>query len=66
VSNLTELDRGVYRIDRPDGPGRVARQFPLSRPAGGVVGLEAAARGVTEAHQQAEAIAARAQAAWSG
>jgi Ser/Thr protein kinase RdoA (MazF antagonist)/predicted enzyme related to lactoylglutathione lyase len=38
VSNVTELDQGVYRIDRTDGPSWVARQFPLTRPAGAAAG----------------------------
>jgi Ser/Thr protein kinase RdoA (MazF antagonist) len=38
ASNITELDQGVFRIDRPDGPSWVARLFPLGRPAGAAAG----------------------------
>jgi Ser/Thr protein kinase RdoA (MazF antagonist)/predicted enzyme related to lactoylglutathione lyase len=38
VSQLSELDVGVYRVDRHDGPPWVARQFPPSRPAGAAAG----------------------------
>jgi Ser/Thr protein kinase RdoA (MazF antagonist) len=31
VSGLTELDLGVYRVDRADGPDWVARVFPAAR-----------------------------------
>jgi Ser/Thr protein kinase RdoA (MazF antagonist) len=31
VSGLTELDLGVYRVDRADGPAWVARVFPATR-----------------------------------
>ena len=40
VTRLTELDLGVYRVDRRDGPSWVARLFPPDRPA-----AEAAADG---------------------
>src|SRR5262245_27735263 len=32
VANVTQLDAGVYRIDRHDGPGWIARLFPSVRP----------------------------------
>jgi Ser/Thr protein kinase RdoA (MazF antagonist) len=32
VSGLSELDRGVFRVDRGDGPSWVARLFPAARP----------------------------------
>lgn len=32
VAGLTELDLGVYRVDRDDGPAWVARVFPRVRP----------------------------------
>jgi Ser/Thr protein kinase RdoA (MazF antagonist) len=32
VAQIAQLDLGVYRVDRADGPGWVARVFPLSRP----------------------------------
>lgn len=32
VARLTELDLGVYRVARRDGPAWVARLFPPSRP----------------------------------
>jgi Ser/Thr protein kinase RdoA (MazF antagonist) len=38
VAGLTELDQGVYRVDRADGPAWVARQFPRSRPPGAAAG----------------------------
>ncbi|HEY6312604.1 MAG TPA: hypothetical protein VIY52_17630 [Streptosporangiaceae bacterium] len=31
VSGLAELDLGVYRVDRADGPAWVARVFPAAR-----------------------------------
>ena len=33
VTTLTELDVGVFAVDRADGPGWVARLFPAQRPA---------------------------------
>jgi Ser/Thr protein kinase RdoA (MazF antagonist) len=32
ISGLARLDRGVYRVDRRDGPSWVARVFPAERP----------------------------------
>lgn len=32
VTNLAQLDAGVYRVDRRDGPAWVARMFPAVRP----------------------------------
>src|ERR1035438_8738988 len=32
VAQLTELDLGVFRVDRRDGPSWVARVFPAARP----------------------------------
>jgi hypothetical protein len=32
VSRLAELDLGVYRVERADGPARVARVFAAMRP----------------------------------
>jgi Ser/Thr protein kinase RdoA (MazF antagonist) len=32
VAQIAQLDLGVYHVDRADGPGWVARMFPLSRP----------------------------------
>jgi aminoglycoside phosphotransferase len=32
VAGLTELDVGVFRVDRDDGPAWVARVFPAARP----------------------------------
>jgi len=32
VAQLTELDLGVFRVDRSDGPSWVARVFPSARP----------------------------------
>lgn len=32
VAGLSELDLGVYRVDRADGPAWVARVFPAARP----------------------------------
>lgn len=34
VAGLTELDVGVFRVDRRDGPAWVARVFPAARPLG--------------------------------
>lgn len=45
VAGLTQLDLGVYRVDRRDGPAWVARIFPAARPA-------AAAQGDAEILQQ--------------
>src|ERR1700743_2468933 len=33
VTGVTELDRGVYRVDRSDGPAWVGRVFGAQRPA---------------------------------
>ncbi len=38
VRGLSELDLGVYRIDRADGPGWVARVFPAGRPEAATAG----------------------------
>ncbi|MGP8159628.1 MAG: hypothetical protein ACLQGJ_00165, partial [Candidatus Dormibacteria bacterium] len=38
MSGVTELDLGVLRVDRRDGPSWVARVFPASRPLGAVEG----------------------------
>ena len=38
VRGQSELDLGVYRIDRTDGPGWVARVFPASRPEAATAG----------------------------
>jgi Ser/Thr protein kinase RdoA (MazF antagonist) len=38
VSELTELDLGVYKVERPEGPAWVARQFPPGRPSGAAAG----------------------------
>ncbi|HEX3789391.1 MAG TPA: hypothetical protein VHW44_16125 [Pseudonocardiaceae bacterium] len=38
VDRMTELDIGVFRIDRSDGPDWVARVFPASRPLAEVEG----------------------------
>jgi Ser/Thr protein kinase RdoA (MazF antagonist) len=38
VAGLIELDLGVYRVDRDDGPAWVARHFPASRPSGAAAG----------------------------
>jgi hypothetical protein len=32
VAQLTELDLGVFRVDRRDEPSWVARVFPAARP----------------------------------
>ena len=37
VSELTELDLGVLRVDRHDGPSWVARVFPTTRPLADVL-----------------------------
>src|SRR5450755_4796330 len=33
IVRMTELDAGVFRVDRHDGPGWVARVFPATRTA---------------------------------
>ena len=38
VTGLTELDAGVFRVGRPDGPDWVARVFSPERPAAAVAG----------------------------
>jgi Ser/Thr protein kinase RdoA (MazF antagonist) len=38
VSGLAELDAGVFRVARADGPDWVARLFPAARPAGAAAG----------------------------
>ncbi len=38
VARLTELDLGVFRVGRRDGPSWVARVFPAARPVDGVEG----------------------------
>jgi Ser/Thr protein kinase RdoA (MazF antagonist) len=38
VSACTELDLGVFRVDRRDGPAWVARVFPASRPEAAAAG----------------------------
>ena len=38
VAGLTQLDLGVYRVDRHDGPAWVARVFPVVRPLSAVAG----------------------------
>ena len=38
VTGTTELDGGVFRVDRADGPPWVARLFPLARPVEAVQG----------------------------
>jgi aminoglycoside phosphotransferase (APT) family kinase protein len=38
VAAITELDVGVFRVDRHDGPSWVARVFPAARPLEGVEG----------------------------
>jgi hypothetical protein len=49
ISGVSELDVGVFRIDRTDGPPWVARLFPAARPIVEVDGdaamLRALARG---------------------
>jgi Ser/Thr protein kinase RdoA (MazF antagonist) len=36
VTATTELDAGVFRVDRDEGPSWVARVFPASRPLAGI------------------------------
>ena len=38
VADLTELDVGVFRVDREDGPAWVARVFPAARPVAAAEG----------------------------
>ncbi len=38
VAATTELDAGVFKVDRHDGPSWVARVFPASRPLEGIAG----------------------------
>ena len=38
VAGLTQLDLGVYRVDRRDGPAWVARVFPVTRPQAAAAG----------------------------
>ena len=38
VRGLSELDLGVYRVNRPDGPDWVARVFPAARPENAAAG----------------------------
>jgi Ser/Thr protein kinase RdoA (MazF antagonist) len=38
VDAMTEIDLGVWRVGRADGPDWVARWFPARRPAGAVAG----------------------------
>jgi Ser/Thr protein kinase RdoA (MazF antagonist) len=38
VAGMAELDTGVFRVDRTDGPSWVARHFPAGRPLGATVG----------------------------
>jgi Ser/Thr protein kinase RdoA (MazF antagonist) len=54
VTGVTELDRGVYRVDRPDGPAWVARVFGPERPAAQVDGDAAILRALQRAGFPAE------------
>jgi Ser/Thr protein kinase RdoA (MazF antagonist) len=38
VAQVSELDAGVFRVDRRDGPSWVARRFPPARPAAAAAG----------------------------
>jgi hypothetical protein len=38
VASLSELDLGVFQVNRTDGPAWVARVFPAARPAGAAAG----------------------------
>jgi Ser/Thr protein kinase RdoA (MazF antagonist) len=49
VSGLAELDLGVYRVDRADGPAWVARVFPAVR-AGSAAAGDAEILGLLEQH----------------
>jgi Ser/Thr protein kinase RdoA (MazF antagonist) len=49
VRTMTQLDLGVYRVDRRDGPAWVARVFPASRPEE-AAGGDAAILGVLADH----------------
>jgi Ser/Thr protein kinase RdoA (MazF antagonist) len=46
VERMTELDLGVFRVDRRDGPSWVARVFPAARPLGQVEGDAKILRGL--------------------
>ena len=54
VSEVTELDLGVYRVSRADGSDWVARVFPAARPAPGAAGDAAVLRFVSEGGFPAE------------
>jgi Ser/Thr protein kinase RdoA (MazF antagonist) len=58
VSQLTQLDAGVFRIDRHDGPSWVARVFPEARPVEGTQGDAAILRALERSGFPAERCAA--------
>jgi len=54
VAGVSQLDLGVFRIDRSDGPDWVARVFPVGRPAGAAAGDAAVLDFLAEAGFSAE------------
>lgn len=54
VDSLTELDVGVWRVGRADGPDWVARKFPARRPAEAVAGDAEILRALAEREFPAE------------
>jgi len=58
VAQITELDLGVFRVDRHDGPAWVARIFPAARPLEEVEGDARILRGLERRGFPAERCAA--------
>jgi Ser/Thr protein kinase RdoA (MazF antagonist) len=58
VSGVTELDTGVYRVARPDGPDWVARVFPAARPVSAADGDARVLQALAQAGFPAERCAA--------
>jgi Ser/Thr protein kinase RdoA (MazF antagonist) len=58
VTGLAELDVGVFRVGRPDGPDWVARVFSPERPAAAVAGDAGILRFLAEHEFPAERLAA--------
>jgi Ser/Thr protein kinase RdoA (MazF antagonist) len=58
VTGLSELDVGVYRVGRADGPDWVARVFPSGRPVAAVAGDAEILRFLTEHSFRTERTAA--------
>jgi hypothetical protein len=58
VAGLTELDLGVYRVDRREGPAWAARLFPAARPVQAAAGDGLILRFLAERDYPAERCAA--------